>query len=262
MGLGRAGKSIMRNVYLAALFIGLLGPAAQAVTPVEIQVLSSGVTASGLRVFSVAFPKATHTIWENGPDVEIVGGTVGIVDQNARSSEPGDVVVLPVADMDALEQAGALASGTKTPLGRVDFGVDVKAGTPHPDIATREKFIAVMKAANAVAFNDPATQSLGGITIDKFLSLPEYAGVRKLPGGGARDVASGKADIGIQTMSELLSAQGVEFAGLVPAYLNAHIHFSIAVLTKAAHPKEARDFIRYVTRPQAAAIWKENGVIR
>jgi molybdate transport system substrate-binding protein len=252
----------MRIVYLTALFIGLLVPAAQAVTPVELQVLSSGVTASALRVFSVAFTKATHTIWENGPEVVLSGGTVGIVNQNARSSEPGDVVVLPGAEMDALEKTGALVSGTKTRLGHVDFGVDVKAGTPHPDISTREKFIAVMKAANAVAFNDPATQSLGGIMIDKFLSLPEYAGVRKLPGGGARDVAAGKADIGIQTMSELLSAEGVEFSGLVPAYLNAHIQFSIAVLTKSAHPKEARDFIRYITRPQATATWKANGVIR
>ena len=211
---------------------------------------------------AVSYTKSTGTTWENGPEIVLTGGTVGAIQKDITTMPAADIIVMPVSDMDALDKAGGILPGSKTRLGRIDFGVDVKAGAPHPDISSREKFIAVMKNANAIAFNDPATQSLGGIMIAAFLARPEYAGVKPLPGGGARDVAAGKADIGIQTMSELLPAPGVEFAGLVPAYLNAHIELSVAVLAHAASPKEAAAFIKYITRPKAAAVWKPNGVER
>jgi ABC-type glycerol-3-phosphate transport system substrate-binding protein len=34
-----------------------------------------------------------------------------------------------------------------------------------------------------------------------------------------------------------------------------------AVLKVSAAPDAARDFLRYVTRPEAAAVWKAGGVV-
>jgi hypothetical protein len=39
---------------------------------------------------------------------------------------------------------GGIEPGTFTPLGRAEMGSAIRAGAPHPDISTVEKFAAVL----------------------------------------------------------------------------------------------------------------------
>ena len=45
--------------------------------------------------------------------------------------------------MDGLSRSGAVTA--RAPLGRVNIGLAVKAGAPHPDITTVPKLVAVLK---------------------------------------------------------------------------------------------------------------------
>jgi len=47
---------------------------------------------------------------------------------------------------------------------------------------------------------------------------------------------------------------------LFPAALDMRIDLSVAVLSYAAAPDDAASFLRYITRPEAAAIWHGFGV--
>ena len=87
-----------------------------------------------------------------------------------------------------------------------------------------------MLSARAVAHTDPKLGSAGGTLIANFLARPEFAGIKKivLLGNGATSVARGDADIAIETMGTLLPTYGVDFVGLVPASLNAHLYFPSA----------------------------------
>jgi len=133
-----------RTMFAAALLFTLSGTTAWA----DITVFTSGGTNPGLRTLSAAWTA------ETGKQVTIVGGTVTKARDNVKNKVPGDLVLLPLPELK--EVAANLKPGPFTPVGRVDFGLAVKAGTPHPDISTLPKFIAVLKAASGVGFTDPA----------------------------------------------------------------------------------------------------------
>jgi len=49
--------------------------------------------------------------------------------------------------------------------------------------------------------------------------------------------------------------------GPFPDDLGLHVDVSAAVLKVSAAPGDAEAFLRYVTRPQAAPVWKAGGFI-
>jgi len=252
-GYSRVAAAI-RVVWLAALLATLVLPARAA----DIKIMVPGPTFAGMNALAQSFNT------ENAPALKavLIGGTVGTIQKNVATGMPADIVVLPAADMDVLEKAGGIQLGSRVELGRVPFGLAVRSGAPHPDISTPEKFRTVLLAAKSVSYNDPAIGSLGGVIVAQILARPEFAGVRATPSGGARTVKDGNAEIALQSLSELVGRDGVELVGLVPAYLDAHMDFSTAVLSHPTEPAGAAKFLHYITRPEATIIWKAYGVDR
>jgi ABC-type molybdate transport system substrate-binding protein len=74
-------------------------------------------------------------------------------------------------------------------------------------------------------------------------------------------IARGDAEYGGGAITEEVMAKGAEVVGPFPDELSLHVDMSAAVLKLSAAPNEAEAFLRYVTRPQAAAVWKAGGVI-
>jgi len=62
-------------------------------------------------------------------------------------------------------------------------------------------------------------------------------------------------------ITEILMAKDAELVGPFPDDLGLHVDVSAAVLKVSAAPGDAEAFLRYVTRPQAAATWKAGGFI-
>ena len=60
-------------------------------------------------------------------------------------------------------------------------------------------------------------------------------------------------------LTEELMAKGAEVVGPFPDDLGLHVDMSAAVLKVSAAPSDAGAFLRYVTRPDAAAVWKAGG---
>jgi len=56
-------------------------------------------------------------------------------------------------------------------------------------------------------------------------------------------------------------AKGAEVVGPFPDEMGLHVDMSAALLKVSANSKEAEAFLRYVTRPEAAATWKAGGVV-
>ena len=165
-----------------------------------------------------------------------------------------DVVLLPSADFANLPQISGVA-----PLGRIVVGVAVKAGSQAPDISTPEKFRAALLAAKGVAYADPAAGTSAGKVIDRMLSAPEFAAVKRVPiqrlavGG----LTSGKADIALQMLPELTINKDVTVAGPVPAAYGAGVDFSAGLATPS---EQAKSLIAFLTSSEAAALWRANGL--
>jgi molybdate transport system substrate-binding protein len=243
---------------LVAVFLALALPAN---AQVEIRVLSPGVTTNaGLRDLAEAFTK------ETGTKVTIVGSGMGRIVNDAKTLAPApDVLMLPLELMSTLSLDGGI-KGAWTPLGRTEMGLAVPAGKPHPDISTVEKLAAALRSAKAVMRSNPAGGSMVASVIEnKVIKRPEFAGVNSpvsTKGEGGQALVRGEGDMALQAICEILPYKEIELVGKLPRELAAWIDMSTAVSARSTRPDESAAFIRYITRPEAAGIWKAKGLDR
>jgi len=239
----------VRRLYFAALLI-VCAHTAQAAT---LTVFSPGIANGPLRVLAAQWQAKT------GNSVTITGGNVGRIRAAVTSDTPADLVLAPAADMKDL---AAKLAGTARPLGRIVFGIVVKAGGPHPDIATPDKFVAFAKQAGILAYANPAVGSLSGAMVEGMLKRPEFAGVTPLPIKGmiGDAIVRGDAQFGAGAISEEKMAAGAEVVGRIPDSFGLFIDVSAAVLKTSAAPDAARAFLDYITAPAAASVWDAGGI--
>jgi molybdate transport system substrate-binding protein len=248
----------MRPIYPVVLLAAGLVLSAQAA---DIRVLSPGfVSKSGLVDLAAAFTK------ETGTKVIVTDDDMArIVNDIKTGTPPADVIVLPLDLMGRLALDGGIEEGSYTPLGRVEIGLAVKAGAPHPDISTVAKLIAVLKNAKEVMYNDPKGGSMEAGIIDAILKRPDFAGVHATSpakGEGGEALAHGEGDMALQLIPEILNQRNIELVGPLPSELGAHMDGAAAVSARATDAKDALAFIRYITRPEATAVWKAKGLDR
>ena len=237
-----------------AIALALLAPfQAQAA---DITVYSPGIVNAPLQKLANAWTA------ETGNKVTFAGFNVGRI-RTAVSTDavPADVVVAPTSDFQ--DFAPKLTPGSERPLGRIIFGIVVKAGGAKADISTKEKFVAFVKKAGVLAYANPAVGSLTGGMVEDMLKRPEFAGVERRPIRGliGDAIVRGDAEYGGGAITEELMAKGAEVVGPFPDEMGLHVDMSGAVLKVSTAPADAQAFLRYVTRPQAASVWKAGGVV-
>ena len=241
----------MRCLGIAVALIALSSLGARAA---DITVFSPGIVNGPLNKLAASWTAQT------GNKVTITGGNVGRIRAAVNTDVPADLVFAPSADI--REMAPKLKPGSARPLGRINFGIVVKAGGHHPDISTREKFVAFTKQAGVLAYANPAVGSLSGAMVEEMLKRPEFTGVKPLPIKGmiGDAIVRGDAEFGAGAISEHLMAKDAEVVGRLPDSLGLHIDVSVAVLNIAAAPNEAAAFLAYVTAPAAQAVWTAGGI--
>jgi len=249
----------MRAACLAVLLGLVISPAAQAA---ELQVLTPPVVYNaGLKELAEDFTRQT------GIQVKLTVGELLKIPERVHA-EPTDVFFLEpdlLASLSPDDISKALAPAR---LGRVNIGLAVKAGAPHPDISTTPKLVAALKSAKVgVSYSnpDPARGSMVAKMVDAMLKRPEFAGVHGVissKGNGVSGLMNGEGDMALQLESEILPHKEVELVASLPADLKAYIDISVAISPKAANTAGAKDFIAFVMRPQSAAFWKSKGLDR
>jgi molybdate transport system substrate-binding protein len=254
--------STLPSVLVAALLAAAAPARAQVKPAGEIRVIAPGVVYNaGLQDLAAAFTK------ETGTKVTIVTSGMGkIVSDIQTVNPPLDVINLPFELMSTLSLDGGVKPGTFVPLGRSEMGLAVRAGAPHPDISTVEKLRTVLLGAKAVMRSNPAGGSMVARVIeDKVIKLPQFAGVNSpvsTQGEGGQALVRGEGDMAIQAICEILPYKEIELVAPLPRELAAWIDMSTAVSARSTNPDAALAFIRYVTRPEAAAVWKAKGLNR
>jgi molybdate transport system substrate-binding protein len=243
---------------IAAIFALGLSVSAEAE---EVNLLSPPmITNAGLKEINARYTGKT------GVTFKMAGTEITkLADAVKTTNPPPDIVFMPTDMMTKLEASGGVKAGERVHLGRMQIGLAVAKGAPHPDISTVAKLAAVLKAARLVVYTDPSNGSLQARMIDALLNRPEFAGVRKQvssKGNGIAALARGDGDMALQLVCEILDRPETELVGPLPAELNASIDADAAVLSGAPHPNEARTYLSYITQPESAAIWASKGLVR
>ena len=225
----------------------------------EIRILAPPVVSNaGLKEIAAAFTQKT------GIAVAVRSLELLKIPENV-TAQPTDIVFLTHSLMDGLAKTSSVKRESITGVGRVNIGLAVRAGAPHPDISTPEKLIAALRASKGVVYSnpDPARGSLGAALIDRLLKRPDFAGVHGVissKGNGASGLINGEGDSALQFESEILPHKEIELVGSLPQELGAYVDISVAIAANASAATEAQTFIKFITSPENASLWTAGGL--
>ena len=199
---------------------------------------------------------------DTGHEVEASFGAVGAMKARMAGGEPTDLIILSAPLIQDLVSAGMVAVSSVRDIGKVGTGVAVRAGTPLPEVRTREALRGNILAASVIVCPDPATATAGKIV----MKLMERLGVATqvedrmqfFPNGYAAmkwlSESSGNMELGITQNTEILPNKGVTWVGALPDEFQMKATYTAGVAAKGMQPELAREFVRRLTaesfRPQ------------
>lgn len=192
-----------------------------------------------------------------------MGKTPQSVPQRLARHEKADVLVMVDAGLTPLVARKWVSLNNRLPLANSYVALAVPKGHVKPDISTPEKLKAVLLKAHHVAYSDSASGRYVSEELYKKLGIEAQLAAKSTmipatPVG--KVVASGKADVGFQQLSELQAVKGITIAGLLPPSLQLTTLYSAVPLGNSASPSESRDFVHYLASEAVAKIISAKGM--
>src|SRR5215831_8614071 len=204
-------RMVSRFGFILIICLGALRPAHAD----EVKVLTAGAMKQVILATAGDFQNNSKN------SLSIDNDTVGALVKRIEGGAGFDIAVLTPTAIDQLAKAGKIGRGES--VARVGIGVMVKAGAPAPDIATLQTFKRALTEAKSIAYIDPASGGSSGIYLARLFEQLGLADAlkpkTKLKQGGlvADLIVSGEAELGLQQMSEIVTASGVTVVGPLPA---------------------------------------------
>jgi molybdate transport system substrate-binding protein len=240
----------------ASILSALLSIAATAANADEIRVLSGGGARGALRAVIPEFERAT------GHKVHSTFAHVSVVQQKLAAGEKADLIFLPVPLIARVEMP--LRSEGRLALARVGIAVIIRKGTTAPDISTPDAVRKMLVNAQSIEFppaNGPVGSHLARV-IEK-LGIAEAVKpklvIKAAIDGGAQLVADGKADLAMQLLSEVQSADGITVVGMLPPDLQNFVVYGSAIPATNEKPEAALAFVKFLSEPNKKDVWKAAG---
>ena len=224
----------------------------------EIRVISSNAIKTTLEQLAPAFEKAT------AHKLVFTWGAAVPLKAEIEKGAAFDVAILTTAAVDDLIRQGKLVGATRAALADSGAGVAVRKGAPKPDISTVNAFKHALLNAKSVAYVE---QGGTGIYLKGLLQRLGIADaienkVKRLPpeNPAAHAIANGEAEIGMTQISEILPYAGAELVGPLPKEIQLTTSFAAAAGANAAQPEAATALIKFLTAPEAAAVYRAKGL--
>jgi molybdate transport system substrate-binding protein len=188
--------------------------------------------------------------------------TVGLLPR-LRGGEAADLVILTREGLDELADEGHVIAGTRTDLARSYVGLAVKAGTPHPDIASPAALRLTLLAARSVAYSRIGASGIYFARLIEQLDIAAEINAKATivaSGFTAERLVSGEADLAIQQISELKQVDGIEVVGPIPPELQTPGLFSAGIMANAKRRNEAERLLRFLASSEATPVLRETGL--
>ena len=240
---------------LAGMLVSGSAPAA------ELKVLTTGAMKPVVLALQPQFESQGHKL-------TIENDTAGALTKRIENGETYDVAVITPGAIDGLIAKGKAAPGSRTNVARVGVGVMVKEGAPKPDVATLDAFKQTLLTAKSIAHIDPQSGGSTGIYLTGLfekLGMTEVLKPKtKLKFGGlvADLIVSGDAEIGLQSISEIILAKGVTYVGPLPAEIQNYTVYAAGISPATKDAEAAKALIGLLAGPSAANVLREKGLER
>lgn len=245
-------RAFGRTISIAAVLVSVAGMAAAA----DIRVLSVGAVQNAVRPLAVDFSK------ETGHKIVFTVGSPAVVAQKLKDGETFDAVIVSEPAMDALDKEGIVNPESRVRLANTGIAVAVRAGSPVPNLSTPEAFKESLLAAKSLVYGDPTLPNQSGEKAEQILAkaglLDALKGKLRIVPGQAESqdlIAKGEVEMGLYNLSEIPESKGLKIAGPVPAPLQLTTTYEGALMSDGSVPQAAREFIRFLSAPDARAKW-------
>ena len=245
-------RAFGRTISITAVLVSLAGMAAAA----DIRVLSVGAVQNAVRPLAADFSKDT------GHKIVFTVGSPAVVAQKIKDGEIFDAVIVSEPAMDRLDKEGIVNPESRVRLANTGIGVAVSAGAPAPNLATPDAFKQALLAAKSVVYGDPTLPNQSGEKAEQILAKAGILDALKpklriVPGQAESQdlIANGEVEMGLYNLSEIPESRGLKIAGPVPAPLQLATTYEGALMSDGSVPQAAREFIRFLSGPDARAKW-------
>ena len=222
-----------------------------------IKIMTSLATKDFLAEFVGAYATATGAAlaYENDGGVNIA--------KRVREGEVLDVVCLASNVIEALISEGKLMAGSKVDVVTSSAVVAVPLGAPQPDISTEAAFKNAILNAKSLCYSTGPS----GVYLDKLFAqwgITETIKGKLLlapPGVPVGSLlAAGKAELGVQQLSELIHLAGIKVLGPLPPPVGLLTTFSTGISPACQNPDAARKVLAYMKSDAVAALKRKNGL--
>ena len=226
----------------------------------ELRVYGGGHFQGSGKAVAEAFTKKTGIAAIYTPGNTGGGGMA----RRLKAGEQMDVIVMTTDDMANQVKAGLINGASVVNFGRDGMGIAVLKGSPKPDISTPEKLRAALLNAKAVGMQDPDPAHHSGVIVHQILEklgvVDEVTKKAVIITDPASALVTGKVDFSIWSLPELMTQAKLDVVGPVPAELGGYTDESVGILTSAQNPKEAEEFIKFISSADGRATWTKTGL--
>src|SRR5262244_3804468 len=226
----------------------------------EITLIAPGGIRAAIEQMIPAFERST------GHKVQATFGSGGGTKARVVKGDPFDLPVVqpPLPEVIA---SGHVVTASETPLANVAVGIAVRTGAPKPDISTADAVKRLLLGSSAISYPNAASGAAAGVSFNETLQKLGIADAMKPKikiaqgGRGAMELlAKGDVDIGLTFISEIITEPGVEVVGPLPREISTPTVLVGFVSANSKEPEAAKALLRYLSSPEAAAVYKQRGM--
>jgi molybdate transport system substrate-binding protein len=246
----------MIRCFISAIALSIVLASPDIATGAEITVWTTRAIATVLAEIGGEFERAT------GHRLIITTDLPPAFLRRAQAGEPFDLVITGSAPIDEWIRDGRIVAKTRVEIARSGIGVEVRTGTPKPDISTVDAFKRALLNAKSIAYLKVGS----GLYLEAVL---ERLGISKAVASKvirpdadivSELVAKGDVELGIVVITQILTTPGVELVGPLPSEIQSYVTFVAAVSSQSKAPDAANELIAFLRGPRAAAVITSQGM--
>ncbi len=218
-------------------------------TAAPLKVLSTLAIAAPLRALGGEFERATGIAL----DAEY-GPTVLLMKRLAAGARP-DVVALTKEKIDDLARDGTVVPSSAVDLVRSFVGIAVRAGARKPAIGTPAELRRALLDARSIGYSRAGASGLFFVALLERFGIAEAIDAKAvvIPEGFTGELAaSGRVELAIQQLSELMAVPGIDIVGPLPRDIEPGSVFSAGILAASPRPAEAARLLAFLASPDVA----------
>ena len=197
------------------------------------------------------------------PVITEAAGGVDVA-RRVQAGEAVDIVVLASDAIDRLITGGRLQTGSRVDLVKSGIAVAVRNGAPRYDISSEDSVKNAVLSASTLSYSTGPSGTYLRRLFERWGVLETIGNKIVVPPPGVPVgtlIAKGECELGFQQMSELVSLQGIDLLGPLPASIQSITVFSGAICTRCENQKAARSVLDYMSSPPAVQLHRRYGFL-